>query len=148
MYLNVCGTNNKDEDNCPKTLNDKNHQASSQKFRQQTHEEGRRTYQLKRCGNNNKDEDNCPKTFNDKNHQASFQKLRQLVEEGKKFVFWFGAQFDSTLYFTQSGWTILFTPDLLFPGNRLVKLPNTLFWAGERRPVQTSHRPFFNSVAF
>ena len=29
-----CGNNNKDEDNCPKTLNDKNHQASSQKFRQ------------------------------------------------------------------------------------------------------------------
>ena len=28
-----CG-NNKDEDNCPKTLNDKNQQASSQKFRQ------------------------------------------------------------------------------------------------------------------
>ena len=29
-----CGNNNKDEDNSPKTLNDKNHQASSQKFRQ------------------------------------------------------------------------------------------------------------------
>ena len=28
------GNNNKDEDNSPKTLNDKNHQASSQKFRQ------------------------------------------------------------------------------------------------------------------
>ena len=28
-----CGNNNEDEDNCPKTLNDKNHQASSQKFR-------------------------------------------------------------------------------------------------------------------
>ena len=27
-----CGNNNKDEDNNPKTLNDKNHQASSQKF--------------------------------------------------------------------------------------------------------------------
>ena len=27
-----CGNNNKDEDNSPKTLNDKNHQASSQKF--------------------------------------------------------------------------------------------------------------------
>ena len=42
----------------------------SSKFREgflvrQTHEEGRRTYQLKRCGNNNKDEDNSPKTFND-----------------------------------------------------------------------------------
>ena len=29
-----CGNNNKDEDSSPKTLNDKNHQASSQKFRQ------------------------------------------------------------------------------------------------------------------
>ena len=28
-----CGNNHKDEDNSPKTLNDKNHQASSQKFR-------------------------------------------------------------------------------------------------------------------
>ena len=30
-----CGNNNKDEDNGTKTLNDKNHQASSQKFRHQ-----------------------------------------------------------------------------------------------------------------
>ena len=30
-----CGNNNKDEDNCPKNLNNKNQQASSQKFRQQ-----------------------------------------------------------------------------------------------------------------
>ena len=29
-----CGNNNKDEDNSPKTLNDKNYHASSQKFRQ------------------------------------------------------------------------------------------------------------------
>ena len=29
-----CGNNNKDEDNSPKTLYDKNHQASSQKFKQ------------------------------------------------------------------------------------------------------------------
>ena len=29
-----CGNNNKDEDNSPKTLNDKNHQASSEKCRQ------------------------------------------------------------------------------------------------------------------
>ena len=28
------GHNNKDEDNSPKTLNDKNHQGSSQKFKQ------------------------------------------------------------------------------------------------------------------
>ena len=32
--LKCCGNNNKDEDNSPQTLNDKNHQASSQKFRQ------------------------------------------------------------------------------------------------------------------
>ena len=31
------GNNNKDEDNSPKNLNDKNQQASSQKFRQLTH---------------------------------------------------------------------------------------------------------------
>ena len=29
-----CRNNNKDEDNSPKTLNNKNHQASSQKFKQ------------------------------------------------------------------------------------------------------------------
>ena len=29
-----CGNNNKDEDNSPKNLDDKNQQASSQKFRQ------------------------------------------------------------------------------------------------------------------
>ena len=31
-----CGNNSKDEDNSPKNLNDKNQQASSQKFRQLT----------------------------------------------------------------------------------------------------------------
>ena len=30
--LKRCGNNNKDEDNSPKNLNDKNQQASSQKF--------------------------------------------------------------------------------------------------------------------
>ena len=29
-----CGNNNKDEDNSPKTVNDKNQQTSSKKFRQ------------------------------------------------------------------------------------------------------------------
>ena len=72
-----CGDNNKVEDNCLKTFNDKNYQASSQKFRHQTPEEGRRTYRPKCCGDNNKDEDNCLKTLNDKNHQASSQKFRQ-----------------------------------------------------------------------
>ena len=65
----------------PKTLNDKDHQALSQKFRQQTPEEGRRTYRPKCCGNNNKDEDNSQKTLNDKNHQASSQKFRQIKWE-------------------------------------------------------------------
>ena len=32
-----CGNNNKDEHNSPKTLKDKNHQSSSQKFRQLIH---------------------------------------------------------------------------------------------------------------
>ena len=31
--MSPVGNNNKDEDNSPKTPNDKNHQASSQKFR-------------------------------------------------------------------------------------------------------------------
>ena len=34
LLWKCCGDNDKDEDNSPKTLNDKNHQASSQKFRQ------------------------------------------------------------------------------------------------------------------
>ena len=85
LLLKRCGNNNKDENNSPKILNDKNHQASSQKFRQQTPEEGRRTYRPKRCGNNNKDEDNSPKIPNDKNHQASSQKFRQQTpEEGRR----------------------------------------------------------------
>ena len=58
-----CGNNNKDEDNSPKNLNDKN----------------RRTYRPKRRENNNKDEDNIPKTLKDKKHQASSQKFRQLI---------------------------------------------------------------------
>ena len=34
--------------------------------------------------------------------------------EEENLVFWFGAQFISTLNFTQSGWLILFSPDLHF----------------------------------
>ena len=73
-----CGNSNKDDDNSPKTLNNKNQQASPQKFKQLTAEEGRRKYLPKRCGNNNKDDDNSPKTLNDKNQQASSQKFKQL----------------------------------------------------------------------
>ena len=84
-----CGNNNKDEDNCPKTLNNKNQQASSQKFRQQTAEEGRGTYRPKRCGNNNKDEDNSPKTFNDKNSPKLLPLNINLCDskELEKFVY-------------------------------------------------------------
>ena len=95
-----CGNNNKEEDNSPKTLNDKNncfffnrHPPPSRNFElrpllnprgspgsrvRQTPEEGRMTYRPKRCGNNNKYEDNSLKTLNDKNQQASSQKFRQL----------------------------------------------------------------------
>ena len=77
--------NNKDEDNSPKTLNDKNHQHLSWKFKQLTPEEGRRRYRPKRCGNNNEYEDYSPKNLNDKNHQASSQKFKQLTpEEGRR----------------------------------------------------------------
>ena len=87
-----CRNNNKDEDNSPKTLNDQNHQASSQKFRQQTPEEGRRTCWPKRCGNNNKDEENSPKILNEKNNQALSQKFRQLISEDdvQDLKFWKG----------------------------------------------------------
>ena len=67
-----------------------------------------------------------------------------IVVEGN-FVFWFGAQFNSTHDFTQSGWLILLILDLLSGQQRLVKLLNTVFLAEQRRPVQTSHWPFFNS---
>ena len=63
----------------------------------------------------------------------------RVCRKGKNFVFWFGAQFNSTLNFTQSRWLILYSPDLSFLANRWVKLPNTLFLAVERRPVKTSH---------
>ena len=45
----------------------KNYQASSQKLRQQTTENDRRTYRPKRSEINNKDEDNSQKTLNNKN---------------------------------------------------------------------------------
>ena len=48
------------------------------RVRQETPEEGRRTYRSKRCEYNHQDEDDCPKTLNDKNPQALSQKFRQL----------------------------------------------------------------------
>ena len=55
----------------PKTLNDKNHQASSRNFDNKHLKKAGGLYRPKRCGNNNKDEDNSLETLNDKNHQAS-----------------------------------------------------------------------------
>ena len=63
----------------------------------------------------------------------------------ENFVFWFGAQFNSTHNFTQSGCLILFNPDFLSGQQKLGKLPNTVSLAEQRRPVQTSHWWFFNS---
>ena len=40
--------------------------------------------------------------------------LCEMCREEENLVFWFGAQFISTLNFTQSGWLILFIPDLHF----------------------------------
>ena len=79
--------------------------------------------------------------------------------EGKNFVFWFGTQFNLTFNFTQSGWLILFSPDLHFRSPNLVSCQTQLFsWrtptstdvtlavlqkrcflAGQCRPMQTSH---------
>ena len=63
----------------------------------------------------------------------------------ENFVFWFSAQFNSTHNFTQSGWRILFIPGLLYGQQKLGKLPNTSFLAGQRCPVQTSHWWLLNS---
>ena len=51
-----------------------------------------------------------------------------LCREEKNLVFCFGAQFNSTLNFTQSGWHILFSPDLHF---RLAKRVS-----GQTHPLQ------------
>ena len=47
--------------------------------RQETPEEGWKTYRPKRCEYNNKGEDCNPKPLNDKNHQALSQKFTQLI---------------------------------------------------------------------
>ena len=70
-------------------------------------------------------------------------KKMQVVAEGN-FVFWFGAQFNSTHNFTQSGWRILFTRTS-FPGSRNWVSSQTLSLAKQRRPMQTSHWRFFYS---
>ena len=43
------------------------------RVRQETGEEGQRTYRPKCCEYNKKDEDNSPKDVNDKNHQVLSQ---------------------------------------------------------------------------
>ena len=86
-------------------------------------------------------------------------KMKDIVVKGN-FVFWFGTQFNSTLNFTQSGWLILFSPDLsLRATGNWVSCQTHSLWlenavqcrchtgrssitfslAGQRRPVQTSH---------
>ena len=56
--------------------------------------------------------------------------------EEENLVFWFSAQFNSTLNFTQLGWLILFSPDLHF---RLAKRVSsqTLSLRVRWRPEQT-----------
>ena len=46
---------------------------------QETHEESRRIYWLKRCKDANEDQDNCPNILTDKNYETSSQKFRQTV---------------------------------------------------------------------
>ena len=67
-----------------------------------------------------------------------------LVVEGN-FVFWFGAQFNSTHNFTQSGWHILLLPYFFSGQQKLGKLPNTLSLTEQCCPVRKSYWPFFNS---
>ena len=75
--------------------------------------------------------------------------FNSIVVEGN-FVFCFGAQFNSTHNFTQSGWPILFTPDL-FPGQqKLGKLPNTVSLAEQRRTHEGTYLiyGFLVSISF
>ena len=48
--------------------------------------------------------------------------------EEKNVVFWFGAQFISTLNFNQSGWLILFNPDLHLRPPNLVSCQTHSLW--------------------
>ena len=50
--------------------------------------------------------------------------------EEENLVFWFGAQFISTLNFNQSGWLILFSPDLHFRPLKLVSRQTQSLWLG------------------
>ena len=57
------------------------------RVRQETPEEGRRTYRPKCCEYNNIDEDNSTKTLTDKNHPTSSQKFRKLYFYLVTYVF-------------------------------------------------------------
>ena len=63
--------------------------------------------------------------------------------EEENLVFWFGAQFISTLNFNQSGWLILFSPDLHFRPPKLVSRQTQSLWLGNadqnRRPSSRSY---------
>ena len=50
--------------------------------------------------------------------------------EEENLVFWFGAQFISTLNFNQSGWLIQFSPDLHFRPPKLVSCQTQSLWLG------------------
>ena len=53
-----------------------------------------------------------------------------LCREEENLVFWFGAQFISTLNFNQSGWLILFSLDLHFRPPKLVSRQTQSLWLG------------------
>ena len=62
-----------------------------------------------------------------KKKKMYIDRIVDIIAEGI-FVFWFGAQLNSTHNFTQSGWLILFNQDLLSGQQKLDKLPNTVFF--------------------
>ena len=51
-----------------------------------------------------------------------------ICREEENLVFWFGALFNSTLNFTQSGCLILFSPDLHFRLAKRVSGQNLSLW--------------------
>ena len=61
--------------------------------------------------------------------------------EEENLVFWFGAQFNSTLNFTQSGWLILFNPDLKIRLAKQKKKPVSLAGDGDQNR-RSSDRPY------
>ena len=68
--------------------------------------------------------------------------LRLQCREEENLVFCFGTQFNSTLNFTQSGWLILFSPDVHFRLAKRVSSQNPLSsaWDGDQNR-RSSGRP-------